>query len=264
AEPLMAYLAQCAPERIPMTLVEGSLEDEVERIKALAALSEVSLLKHDPFEDDTPAVTVHRLVQAAARARSEINGSAQDVGARLIARLAALYPDDKEDPQSWPLCAQLTPHLLLRRDACPGDDVPVFAVLLNSAGVYFSARGAYSQAVPILRDVLTITENARGPEHPRTARALNNLGYVLQAQADLAGARPLCQRGLAIAEKVLGREHPNTATSLDNLACLLQKQGELAGAQPLFERALTIREEVLGPEHPDTATSLVNLAYLLE
>src|SRR5262249_14124992 len=126
AEPLMAYLAQCAPERIPMTLVEGSLEDEVERIKALAALSEVSLLKHDPFEDDTPAVTVHRLVQAAARARSEINGSAQDVVARLIARLAALYPDDKEDPQSWPLCAQLTPHLLLRRDACPGDDVPVF------------------------------------------------------------------------------------------------------------------------------------------
>ena len=43
-------------------------------MKALAALAEVSLLKHDPFEDGTPAVTVHRLVQAVARARSEAKG----------------------------------------------------------------------------------------------------------------------------------------------------------------------------------------------
>ena len=78
AEALMAYFAQCAPERIPMTLVEGAVEDEAERLQALAALAEVSLVKHDPFEDGTPAVTVHRLVQAVARARSEANGSAQD------------------------------------------------------------------------------------------------------------------------------------------------------------------------------------------
>jgi hypothetical protein len=34
AEPLMAYLAQCAHERIPMTLVEGAVEDEVDRMEA--------------------------------------------------------------------------------------------------------------------------------------------------------------------------------------------------------------------------------------
>ena len=95
AEALMAYLAQCAPERIPMTLVEGAIEDEAERMKALAALAEVSLVKHDPFEDGTPAVTVHRLVQAVARARSEANGSAQDAVGRLIARLVAIYPEDE-------------------------------------------------------------------------------------------------------------------------------------------------------------------------
>ena len=76
-------------------------------MQALAALAEVSLLKHDPFEDGTPAVTVHRLVQAVARARSEANGSAQDAVGRLIARLVAIYPKDGySDPQSWPLCAQ--------------------------------------------------------------------------------------------------------------------------------------------------------------
>src|SRR5262245_11125394 len=78
AEALMRYLAQCAPERIPMALVEGAVENEVERMEALAALVEVSLVRHDPFEDGTPAVTVHRLVQAVARARSEANGSAQN------------------------------------------------------------------------------------------------------------------------------------------------------------------------------------------
>src|SRR5262249_31372787 len=111
AEALMAYLAQCAPERIPMALVEGAVENEAERQQALAALAEVSLVKHDPFEDTTPAVTVHRLVQAVARARWEANGSAQDAIGRLIARLVAIYPEAAhDDPQAWPLCSQLTPH----------------------------------------------------------------------------------------------------------------------------------------------------------
>ena len=69
SEPLMAYLAQCSPERIPMILVEGAVEDEVQRLQAFAALADASLVKHDPFEDNTPAVTVHRLVQTVARAR---------------------------------------------------------------------------------------------------------------------------------------------------------------------------------------------------
>jgi hypothetical protein len=70
AEALMAYVARCAPERIPITLVEGAVEDdEADCRKALAALAAVSLLKHDPFEDGTPAVTVHRLVQTVARAQ---------------------------------------------------------------------------------------------------------------------------------------------------------------------------------------------------
>ena len=215
AESLMAYLAQCAPERIPMTLVEGAVEDEAERQQALAALAEVSLVKHDPFEDDTPAVTVHRLVQAVARARSEANGSAQDAVGRLTARLVAIYPDDAFDnPQSWPACADLTPHLLARRG--PGD-APV-SHLFNRAGSYFHGRAAYSQAAPLLRDALAISVKVLGPEHPDTAISLTNLANVLRAQGDLAEARPLSERALAISEKTLGPEHPDTAISLTNLA----------------------------------------------
>ncbi len=261
AETLMAYLAQCAPERIPMTLVGGAVEDELERMEALAALAEVSLLKHDQFDDRTPAVTVHRLVQAVARARSEANGSAQETVGKLIGRLTASYPEDGYDnPQSWPLCAKLTPHLLARRGA---DDASVFH-LLGRTGEYFHGRAAYSQAAPLLRDALAICEKTLGPEHRDTAGSLNNLANVLRAQGDLAGARPLFERALAISEKVLGPEHPHTAICLNNLALLLQAQGDLAGAKPLYERTLAIREKVLGPEHPETASSLNNLANLLQ
>jgi tetratricopeptide (TPR) repeat protein len=261
AETLMAYLAQCAPERIPITLVEGAIEDEAQLQRAFAALSEVSILKHDPFEDGTPAVSVHRLVQAVARARSEANGSAQQAVGRLIARLAAIYPvDGYGNPQSWPLCGRLTPHVLARR----GSDEAWVADLLCRVGVYFYGRGAYSQAAPLLRDGLAMHEKTLGPEHPNTATSLNNLASLLEEQGDFAGAQPLIERALAIYEKVLGSEHPNTASSLNNLAALLKNQGDFAGARPLYERALAIREKVLGPEHPDTALSLNNLAVLLQ
>jgi hypothetical protein len=121
AETLMAFLAYCAPERIPLTLVEGAIDDESERMAALAALAELSLVKHDPFEDGAPAVTVHRLVQAVARAKSEAGGAAADAIGRLITRLEAIYPvGGVSNPDSWPRCVQLTPHVLASCGPEPG------------------------------------------------------------------------------------------------------------------------------------------------
>jgi TolB-like protein/Tfp pilus assembly protein PilF len=266
AEPIMAYLAQCSSERIPMTLIEGAVEDEAQRLQALTALAEVSLVKHHPFEDSTPAVTLHRLVQMVARTRSQATGSAHDAVGRLIARLTAIYPGEgHRDPHSWPLCAQLTPHLLARRDAC-SDDAFVCAggpELLDRAGRYFHGRAAHSQAAQLFRDALAIREKTLGPEHSDTATSLNNLADLLRDQGDFAGARPLHERALAIRERALGPEHPDTATSLNNLAILLKAGGDFAGALRLYQRALAVREKALGPEHPDTATSLNNLANLL-
>ena len=266
AEALMAFLAQCAPERIPMTLVEGAIDNETERLRALAALSEVSLVKHDPYEDGTPAVTVHRLVQAVARARANAHATAQRDVERLIARLATTYPSDGyTNPSSWPRCAPLTPHLLASCETEMPDPTANAqrANLLNRAGGYFYGRAAYSGARALFERALAIREKLLGPEHPDTATSLNNLAALLQEQGDLAGARPLYERALAIREKLLGPEHPDTAVGLNNLAGLLYTQGDFAGARPLYERALAIREKLLGPEHPETAQSLASLARLL-
>src|SRR5262249_53925483 len=156
-----------------------------------------------------------------------------------------IYPNGGDDPRSWPLCAQLTPHLLAQRDAGLGDDAVLagWPELLSRAGGYFQGRGAYSQATPLLRDALEVCERALGPEHPDTASSLNAVAVLLMYQGDFAGARPLLERALAIREKVLPPEDPTTATTLNNLATLLEAQDDLAAARPLLERALAIREK---------------------
>src|SRR5262249_31456498 len=108
----------------------------------------------------TLAVTVHRLVQAVARARSEANGSVQDAVGRLIAQLGAIFPKAADaDPRSWPLCAHLTPHLL----ALVSPDDTSVAELLDRADRYFTGRGAYSQAAAAALDALAIREKMLGP-----------------------------------------------------------------------------------------------------
>jgi hypothetical protein len=71
AEQVMAFLGYCAPARVPTYMLRVLPDSE----EAVAVLAELSLLKHDPFEDETPAVTVHRLVQAVARQRTEARGT---------------------------------------------------------------------------------------------------------------------------------------------------------------------------------------------
>jgi hypothetical protein len=70
AEEVMAFLSYCAPTRVPTYLLEQLADSE----RAIAVLAELSLIKHDPFEDGLPAITVHRLVQAVARHRAEAKG----------------------------------------------------------------------------------------------------------------------------------------------------------------------------------------------
>ena len=259
AEAVMAYLAQCAPERIPMTLVEDAVVDEAEQLQALAALAEVSLLKHDPFEDGTPAVAVHRLVQTVARARAYARGVAHFAVECLIARLLAIYPDEGfGNYQSWPQCTQLTPHLLALWQGDP-DGASKLANcpdLMRRAGNYFHWRASYAEAAPLLNDALAIYEKTLGPDHPLTAKCLTDLAGLLWDQGNLPEAQPLMERALSIYEKL-------TAKSLNLLGALLRDQGDFAQAGPLLERGLTIRERY-GEEGADAATSQTSLALLLQ
>jgi tetratricopeptide (TPR) repeat protein len=264
AADLMDYLAQGAPERIPLVLLDGAADDERRRANALITLSEVSLLRSDPLPNGTPAVTVHRLVHAIARERAERNGTAKSARERYITRMSTIYPKGAHlNLASWQLCSQLTPHLPALYWVEPGArvDNAQSAELLERAGLYFLGREAYPGAEILFRAVLAYRETALGTNHSDTATAINNLAYLLQLRGDRAVARSLFERALIIRENTLGREHPDTALILDNLVHLaLYSEADVAGAEPLAERALAIKEKALGPEDLGIAMSLHNLA----
>jgi TIR domain/NB-ARC domain len=158
SEALMAYLAQCAPERIPMTLVDGAIEDETERLQGLAALVEVSLVKHDPFEDGTPAVTVHRLVQAVARARFAQSTKQSNILGLLTHCIAEVFPEDAyHRPDVWPTCAKLLPHCMV---VCKrvGEQRADTATLLDRSADYLFGRGDYTEAEEFWRKAIEVGE----------------------------------------------------------------------------------------------------------
>jgi hypothetical protein len=164
----MAYLGQCAPERIPMELVEGAIENDDERSAALLALTEISLLKHDPFGDGAAAVSVHRLVQAVSRTRSEVTGTAVAALEQVTRQLAAIFPSDAFSNQaSWPLCARLVPHLFARSEAeADGGVGTERASLLDRAGSYFHGRAAYSHAESVSEPHLRSARGSLVPSIP--------------------------------------------------------------------------------------------------
>ena len=69
ADALLGFSAFLAPERIPFDLIAGQIADEDERAEALMTLTGVSLAEHVELNGGEPAITLHRLVQAAMRAR---------------------------------------------------------------------------------------------------------------------------------------------------------------------------------------------------
>jgi len=261
SEAMMAFLAHCAPERIPALLAEGAVDGRKVTERALLALADFSLARADPFENGTAAWTVHRLVQEAARGLASSIAAAE----RVLSRLLAIYPPDGfDDPTSWLACEQLTPHLAefctnhLERD--PGN--LGVAELAARAGGYLHARAAYREALLYKRRALAIREMTLGPRHPHTAESLNNLALLLYDQGDYVSARPLHERALAIRQETLPPNDGLIAESLNNLALVLHDLGDLGASRSLHERALVIYKDAFGAKHALVAKSLNNLGVL--
>jgi hypothetical protein len=84
----MAFLAYCAPMRVPIYFLQALTNRE----EAISVLAELSLIRHDPYQDGVPAITTHRLVQAVARNRTEAKGTVKKTLERLSEALSTEPP----------------------------------------------------------------------------------------------------------------------------------------------------------------------------
>ena len=265
ARDMLGLFAWFAPEAIPLMLLDDSIAAETERAGAIAALTNVSLIAQGPVTEAGPTVTAHRLVQAVMRNRLIARGEDEAARDRALTRLTDALPDAFNEPDSWPLCRALLPHVRALQPRCTSNaNVPALTTLLNRAGSFLQGSGDASAALPLYRRALESRERVLGAAHPDTLTSVNNLAYCLRALGDASAALPLYRRALESSERVLGAAHPQTLGSVNNLAGCLQALGDASAALPLYRRALESRERVLGAEHPDTLGSVNNLAYCLE
>jgi tetratricopeptide (TPR) repeat protein len=266
AEPLLGFFAYLAPENIPLDLVTDEIVPTADLPEALGALASVSLIEHVTLDDGMPGETLHRLVQAAMRARLAEHAETAAAVARAITRLAEAFPDDGySEPKVWPRCAALLPHVLALREHKTWDEASGVSAsdLLGKAGLYLHGRAAVAEAEPLLREGLALGEKTLGREHAAVSNFLNNLASLLIDTGGHAEAETHLREAITISEKTFGREHPTVAIQLGNLAGLFRATRRYTEAEPLYREALAIHENAFGRQHPRVATVLSNLANLL-
>jgi len=100
-----------------------------------------------------------------------------------------------------------------------------------------------TEAEPLMRRALAISERSLGADHPNFAIRLANLALLFQATNRLTEAEPLMRRALGILFRFSaenGREHPHLQAGVANYARLLDQTGltEQQVASRLDELAL--------------------------
>lgn len=267
AETLLGAFAFLAPENIPLDLVTGTLLGEEERSDALMALAAVSLIEHRILDDGTPAVTVHRMVQAAMRAQLAAHGKTAGVLTETARCLTAAIPEGAYDqPLHWPRCTQLLTHVLEFRIHAEAADLrdQNLAVLCDRMGEFLYARASLGLAKTFFRQAVQVGQAAFGPRDMAVAKAENNLALVLHALEPKYDVESLLRDALAIELEREGILHASYARTLTSLANVLQDWGRLDEAEELLRKAIALGEETLGRRHPDVAIRLNNLATLLQ
>ncbi|MEG3436048.1 tetratricopeptide repeat protein [Pannus brasiliensis CCIBt3594] len=137
-------------------------------------------------------------------------------------------------------------------------------VPFNRVARFYHDRAAYTEALLLYRQCLTIVEARFGSDHPDFAKIFNNVAEIYRWQGKYRDAELLYIQSIKIMEQQLGDEHPDVAATLNNLGICYEAQGKYDKAEYLYLRSLKIRERWLGDEHPEVADTLANLAALYQ
>jgi tetratricopeptide (TPR) repeat protein len=267
AERLVAFLGLCASERAPLLLVEGVCRDPTEARVAVRILTDLALACRAPFADGVPALLMREAIHQLARERAQQMAGGEAIAESLIERLFEIYPADAfGNPESRPLCAKLTPHLV---EACAEtrsrtEFNEARADLKVRAGDYLLVEGDYSGAEALFQSAVSIRESLFGPSHPETAASLDNLATARCAQGDFAGARLLLERSRAIFETSFGLDYPATGRRQTNCARMMLKLGRVRESLALAQGALERLNADGRSRHPWTIEAAFVVADALE
>jgi tetratricopeptide (TPR) repeat protein len=134
---------------------------------------------------------------------------------------------------------------------------------LNIRAVAVFNRGEYASALPLLEQVLVLSQTAHAAApSPQTILdvvvAMWQLGNLKRNLGDLPAAQAVLQQAVALAEQPpVGPVHPRLAQAMQDLGRVLQNRGEYDEADATLQRTLTMQEQMLGPHHDDVSATLI-------
>ncbi|MBM3785556.1 MAG: tetratricopeptide repeat protein, partial [Acidobacteria bacterium] len=248
---LLSLFALLSPSQIPkqQLLVAGAeaLPAELRRAlddrdlwgEVIEALAQGSLVRRVEDAALGRGYVVHRLVQQCMRER--LAPADRDrwftVACDVIGKA---FPEDADQPDHWPACKALLPHLqMLREETSSAGASPSFARGLNLAGGgYLRQLGAFIEARDLLELALESDLRQFGPDHPNVAAHRSNLATILRALGEHQAARQQIELALESALRQFGPDHPNVAVARSNLANILRALGEHQAARHQIELAL--------------------------
>lgn len=131
----------------------------------------------------------------------------------------------------------------------------------NNLAVVLQRMGRHSEAEPLLRNAIRITESS-----PRSSGMLpalrSSLAMALYARDALGEADPLLEN--ALHDTLHGETHiPTIGIAWNNYAKLLSMRGQFSEASRFLERALELQQQEFGHWHPEVARTLNNQGFIL-
>ena len=238
-------------------ILAAALGDPLERTETVGALARTSLVTATAHG----RLRVHRLVQAVTRDQLH-EGQTALWSRRALNLIEDVFPGEPQDPQSWPVCASVAPHV--EAVAAHTERYPDLALkrgrLLGQLGIYLDASAQFTAALSVLERALAIEEGIYQPDAPQLVIMLEEQWISKQALADLHAARTTLERALAIREAAYGPSHPQVVTSLNELGVIQRRLGDLPAARAALERALAIEEAHHTPDRKQLTNTLTNLS----
>lgn len=256
ANGLMAFIAQCSPEPIPMKLLEIGFAKDKKFLDSIKILKQYSLIQEYVGEDGDVAIIVHRLVQAVARdnySKIILKKSSHELERSLV----AAFPKNVFDkPSEWSWCSFLVPHVIrmngVRKKSSKGESS--WSDLLYCTAGYFNAIGLPADAIPLAEEAYrNISANVadNSPSIPHGLALISTL-HANAGNASIA---------LSYIEKAISKsEVINGSTSIQHAFFMFSHALDLKDSdksKKILNECSVIIEKNLGNDHPSLISVLL-------
>ena len=145
----------------------------------------------------------------------------------------------------------------------PGD-IELRATTRANLGTAMSQLGQYVAAEPVLREAVSLAEQAKGPNDPSVATVLQPLAGTLIFTGKYAEAEQVARRGVAINEKEFGRSNPATVSAMRMMTGAMVEAGRCKEALPFIHEMLALRGNVMAESDPTLGVALLQLGQCQE